>query len=126
MAVKILLTLLLLCVAFELGSQCQTKTNTVNGCDVVVNTSPCCKGKKLEHQCVCDFTCSEWDKPCNWVLTCKEEIENINNFRRAKNKLNVFRLPSRTQKECLQININTHKHPNCCDKFCAVYTDVCF
>ncbi|KAH8282135.1 hypothetical protein KR054_005734 [Drosophila jambulina] len=129
MAAKILLTLLLLFVAFELSSQClpSPNTNTKNGCDVVENTSDCCRGKVIKHQCVCDFTCSEWDKPCNWVLTCPEEIDNINSYRLAKNKLFVFRLPRRTHEECLQINHDTHKQPNCCNLFCdkKKYTDIC-
>ncbi|XP_020812258.1 uncharacterized protein LOC110187199 [Drosophila serrata] len=126
MAAKILFTLLLLFVAFELSSQCQSSTNIKNGCEVVVNTNPCCRGKKLIHQCACDFTCSEWDKPCNWVYTCDEEIKIINDVRRSKNKLIVFLLPSVNHQECLEINHNTHKHPNCCDKFCkAKVLDVC-
>ncbi|KAH8246610.1 hypothetical protein KR038_005328 [Drosophila bunnanda] len=127
MAAKILLTVLLLFVAFELSSQCLTNTNTNNGCEVVQNTNPCCQGKVLRHQCICDFTCSEWDKPCNWVYTCEEEILNINNCRRNKNKLIVFRMKSLNHEECLAINHDTHNKPNCCDKFCkAKVTDFCF
>ncbi|EDV57592.1 uncharacterized protein LOC6540874 [Drosophila erecta] len=122
MVAKILLSLLLLVVATELVcAQCSQKL-----CPVVTNSNPRCKGK-LQYQCVCDFTCSEWDKPCNWVLTCPAEINDINNVRDKKNKLNLLRLPKRNRQECLDININTHKHPNCCNLFCkSNFKDVCF
>ncbi|EDW87507.1 uncharacterized protein LOC6526691 [Drosophila yakuba] len=122
MVAKILLSLLLLVVATELASaQCPQKL-----CPVVRNSNPRCKGK-LQYQCVCDFTCSEWDKPCNWVLSCKNEIDDINAVRNKKNKLSLLTLPNRNQQECLDININTHKHPNCCNLFCkANVKDVCF
>ncbi|KAI8042098.1 uncharacterized protein LOC128263192 [Drosophila gunungcola] len=121
MAANILLSLLLLFVASDLVVGCSNKL-----CPVVTNSNSLCKGKP-EYQCVCDFTCSEWDKPCNWVLSCKAEIDNINEFRNRKSKLPVFRLPNRSHQECLDININTHKHPNCCNLFCkAKIRDVCF
>ncbi|KAH8333878.1 hypothetical protein KR059_004188 [Drosophila kikkawai] len=126
MAAKILLTLLLLCFAFELSFQC-TCPNSV--CKVVVNTSPCCVGKNISQQCVCDFTCTKWPRPCNWVVTCPEEIENINDYRRAKNKLIVFRLPNRTHKQCLEINYRSKHGDNCCEQFCRnkdIAVDACF
>ncbi|KAH8249614.1 hypothetical protein KR032_010933 [Drosophila birchii] len=130
MAAKILLTLLLLCIAFGLravNSQC-TCPNSV--CKVVVNTSPLCVNKNISQQCVCDFTCTKWPRPCNWVVTCTEEIENINNnYRFPKNKLFVFRLPNRSHKECLEINYRTQNRENCCDKFCCndtILRDACF
>ncbi|KAH8413448.1 hypothetical protein KR009_011332 [Drosophila setifemur] len=121
MAAKILLSLLLLFVASD------AKTRAQNLCPAIQNTNSLCAGQVTQYQCICDFTCSEWDKPCNWVLTCEEEIMNINSYRAISNKLQVFRLPNRNHKECLDININTHKHKNCCDMFCAAnIKDVCF
>ncbi|XP_034128971.1 uncharacterized protein LOC117584268 [Drosophila guanche] len=121
MAVKVLLGLLLLLIATELAFGCSN-----NLCPVVTNTNALCSGT-LRYQCVCDFTCSEWDKPCNWCLTCPAEIQNINSCRDQKNKLPLFRLPNRNRKECLDINILTHKNSNCCDKFCQLNVkDVCF
>ncbi|XP_017014670.2 uncharacterized protein [Drosophila takahashii] len=121
MAAKILLSLLLLFIVSELVLvQCSQK----NLCPVLKNNK--CKGK-AQYQCVCDFTCSEWDKPCNWVLSCEEEIDAINEVRSRKNKLILLRLPNRNHNECLGININTHKHPNCCNLFCqANVKDMCF
>ncbi|KAH8353338.1 hypothetical protein KR084_010338 [Drosophila pseudotakahashii] len=123
MTAKILLSLLLLSVVFELVlAQCSQK----NLCPVLKNNNRLCRGK-TQYQCVCDFTCSEWDKPCNWVLSCDAEIDDINEVRCRKNKLILLRLPNRSHQECLDININTHKHPNCCNLFCkAKVKDVCF
>ncbi|XP_017075223.1 uncharacterized protein LOC108110634 [Drosophila eugracilis] len=125
MAAKIVVSLLLLCVASELvAAQCSQKRSGL--CPVVQNHNPLCRGK-LKYQCVCDFTCSEWDKPCNWVLTCEAEVLAINKARVKKNKLLLFRLPNQSHKQCLDININTHKHINCCNLFCqANIKDVCF
>ncbi|EDW54114.1 uncharacterized protein LOC6613218 [Drosophila sechellia] len=122
MVAKILLSVLLLAVVTDLVSaQCSQ-----NLCPAITNSNCRCKGK-LQYQCVCDFTCSEWDKPCNWVLTCPEEIDDINSVRDKRNKLNLFRLPNRSRRECLEINVNTHKHPNCCNLFCkSKFKDVCF
>ncbi|XP_017047374.1 uncharacterized protein LOC108092351 [Drosophila ficusphila] len=121
MAAKILLSLLLLSVASELALACGK-----NLCPVVENHNRLCRGK-LQHQCVCDFTCSEWDKPCNWVVSCEAEIENINIYRSKKNKLPVIRLPHKSHQECLEINVKTHNHTNCCNLFCSLnIRDVCF
>ncbi|KAH8246638.1 hypothetical protein KR038_011703 [Drosophila bunnanda] len=126
MAAKILLTLLLLCTALGTRSQCQCPNSV---CNVVVNTSPLCVNKNITGQCVCDFTCTKWPRPCNWALTCPEEIQNINqNFRRAKNKLFVFRLPNRSFKECMEFNHRSRNGDNCCEQFCRsnVEVDACF
>nr|XP_016934774.1 uncharacterized protein LOC108013420 [Drosophila suzukii] len=122
MVVKILLSLLLLFIASELVlAQCSQ-----NLCPAVKNSNKRCRGN-LQYQCVCDFTCSEWDKPCNWVLSCEAEVNDINVVRNKKNKLILLRLPHLNHTECLDININTHKHPNCCNLFCnANVKDVCF
>ncbi|XP_037711820.1 uncharacterized protein LOC119548575 [Drosophila subpulchrella] len=122
MGAKILLILLILFIASELVlAQCSK-----NFCPAVKNTNRRCQGK-LQYQCVCDFTCSEWDKPCNWVLSCEAEVNDINAVRNRKNKLILLRLPHLNHTECLDININTHKHPNCCNLFCnANVKDVCF
>jgi len=82
MVVKILLSLLLLFIASELVlAQCSQ-----NLCPAVKNPNKRCRGN-LQYQCVCDFTCSEWDKPCNWVLSCEAEVNDINVVRNKKNKL---------------------------------------
>ncbi|KAH8282137.1 hypothetical protein KR054_005736 [Drosophila jambulina] len=127
MAAKILQTLLLLCIAYGISSQCGCNCpNSV--CKVVVNTSPVCMGKNISQQCVCDFTCTQWPRPCNWVVTCTEEIMAINDVRRAKGKLIVFRLPNRSHKQCLEINYRTQNKDNCCDQFCRsnIAADTCF
>ncbi|XP_020803200.1 uncharacterized protein LOC110179953 [Drosophila serrata] len=126
MAAKILTTLLILCMVFVENSQC-TCPNSV--CEVVVNTSPQCVNKDIRGQCVCDFTCTKWSRPCNWVLTCPEEIQNINqNYRKDKNKLFIFRLPNRSHRECMEINHRSRNGDNCCEQFCRgdITVDACF
>ncbi|KAH8241543.1 hypothetical protein KR026_011023 [Drosophila bipectinata] len=121
MGFQILLGVLLLLVASKEGL-----SHKKDLCPVVTNNSPLCKGNTT-HMCVCDFTCSGWDKPCNWVVSCQAQIQDINNIRRDKNKLIIFILPNRSYKQCLEINVNTHKHRNCCNLFCKNGTrDVCF
>ncbi|XP_022219011.2 uncharacterized protein LOC111071798 [Drosophila obscura] len=109
MTVKVLLGLLLLNIATEVAFAC-----TGNLCPEVTNTNHLCSGT-LRYQCVCDFTCSEWDQPCNWCLTCPEEISDINTYRNQKNKLPVFGLPNKSYKQCLDINIQTHNYNKCRD-----------
>ncbi|KAH8267418.1 hypothetical protein KR018_001032 [Drosophila ironensis] len=121
MVAKIMLCFVVLFVVLpEILGQCEPL------CPVVKNRNCLCLGK-AQQQCVCDFTCSEWDKPCNWVVTCMEEIENINAYRDVKGKLMVLRLPNRSRDECLAINVMTHNRKNCCNKFCQKNKrDTCF
>ncbi|KAH8337567.1 hypothetical protein KR074_006884 [Drosophila pseudoananassae] len=121
MAAKIILGLLLLFVVSEKVLACQQSL-----CPVVNNWNCLCEGKAA-HVCVCDFTCSEWDKPCNWVVSCQAEVDNINAWRCRKNKLDLLWLPTLCHEECLNVNVDTHKRINCCNLFCQQnVTDVCF
>ncbi|XP_068151082.1 uncharacterized protein [Drosophila tropicalis] len=97
------------------------------GCNQPVKKSSCCDASSIRFQCVCDFTCTAWDKPCNWCYTCPEELGYINQIRAKTNKLPIFGLPYRNHTECLNINILTHQQTNCCNYFCqANIKDVCF
>ncbi|KAH8349235.1 hypothetical protein KR067_002791 [Drosophila pandora] len=121
MAVKILLGLLLFFVVSERILACKQSP-----CPVVNNWNCLCEGKAA-HVCVCDFTCSEWDKPCNWVVSCEKEVCNINEWRCRKKKLDLLWLPQLSHEECLNVNVDTHKRRNCCNLFCSLnVTDVCF
>lgn len=87
MAILILLSVLIFFVASKEGL-----SHTRELCPIVRNNNPICEGNTT-HMCVCDFTCSGWDKPCNWVVSCKAEIKVINDVRRGKNKLSKFLYP---------------------------------
>ncbi|XP_023031384.1 uncharacterized protein LOC6642394 [Drosophila willistoni] len=121
-AKTVFLSFLLLSISFQI----QLAASSF-GCNQPVSSSDKCDASSIRFQCVCDFTCSAWDKPCNWCYTCPAELGYINQIRAKTNKLPIFGLPYRNHTECLNINILTHNNKNCCNYFCeANIKDVCF